>query len=186
MRCVWLTLLPLLSARAAAQGLTSDDRKAIESAALAIAGDRDFRAMVGSSKPAIVLAESSPSKMGFLRAEQMQSDLAPRRLDPALAEALWRRNYRGSNWDSRVVSFKGRISHPRIQVAKVPMGRERGTGMKGLGWFQPYLPAYSLDERFAVVRGFVGPWAHTASATVLLRRDGARWVPEWVRIVRYA
>lgn len=49
-----------------------------------------------------------------------------------------------------------------------------------------FLPGYSEDGSYAVVRAAVGPWAHAAMLTAVLEKSGDKWIVKWYCITRYA
>jgi hypothetical protein len=176
MRPLWIPLGLCAISSVAAAPPSSLDQTAIEAACLALLRDRAVQSLAASTR--LILIDRTPAKIGFLRSEQIDADLEERSLPTTLKEALWRRNCAGEGWDSKPASFAGFRLDKRISIERTPSTAR--------AWFQPFLPAYSDDERFAVVRGLVGPWAHAASATILLRRQGDQWIAEWVTVTRYA
>jgi hypothetical protein len=85
-------------------------------------------------------------------------------------------------------SFSGLKFDAPITLAELPRSTGRGKGdpqwfqhawPNGRAWVHAWLPGYSTDGAWAVVRGWVGPSAHGALLTAFLAKQGGKWSVDW-------
>jgi hypothetical protein len=148
----------------------------------------------------IVLHPRTPEGTGFLSAEQIDGDCRKHTVPPDLKAEILRRNTSvPQKYESVDASYAG-ISHdPRIVIADAHP-KEADTDdpfvnpsdelfaarhPDAKAWVEAYLPAFSADGKTALVRAFVGPAAHAATATYLLELGNGRWTVQWKELAFY-
>ncbi len=146
----------------------------------------------------IVLHARTPQKIGFLMSVQIHSDLGNRTLPDDTERDLRRRNTpadaKPNSYDAVAAFYTNHAFAGGIVVtnlSEVWQGRRwfrsfEDAHPRARGWLEAYLPGYSKDGTHAVVRAAVGPWAHGAMLTAVLKKRGDKWVVKWYDIAFYA
>ena len=173
------------------------DRQVLEAALLRMLADPDLdRPRTPTNEPVIVLHTRTPEKTGFLMSHQISSDIGKHTLPGDLEGDLRRRNTpsnaKPDTYDSITAFYTNLTFSSRIVVADVtdkaggrPYVAFEKAHPKARCFVRAYLPGYSKDGTFAVVRASVGPTPHGAMVTVLLVKLGEKWVVKWHQISRY-
>jgi hypothetical protein len=175
------------------------DRQVLETLLLHLVNDPKLDLTRVAAKGAtIVLHARTPGKTGFLSSVQIQSDLGSRTLPDDTERDLRQRNTpadaKPETYDAVTAFYTNLVFAPGIVVTNLSEIWQHGGRFssfedaypKARGWLEAYLPGYSKGGTRAVVRAGVGPWAHGASLTAVLKMRRGRWVVDWYDIAFYA
>lgn len=175
------------------------DRQVLQTLLIHLLADPEFDMTRAPAKGAvIVLHARTPTKTGFLQSHQMRNDIGDHTLPGDAEQDLRQRNTpsdaKPDTYDAVAASFTDLKFGAGILVADLtPIWKQRrslrafeNAHPKPRGWVEAYLPGYSKDGSLAVLRAFVGPWAHAATVTALLEKKGDKWIVKWHHIARYA
>ena len=175
------------------------DRQVLETVLLHLLADSKFEmTRVPTNGALIVLHTRTPEKTGFLMSHQIRSDIGSNTLPSDVEEDLRRRNTpadaKPDTYDAVSASYTNLAFAIPIVIADLSdkMGGRLSYGAfqkahpKARGFARAYLPGYSKDGIYAVVRAGVGPSAHGAMATTFLEKRGDKWVVKWHYIAWYA
>lgn len=172
------------------------DRQVLEALLLHLLADPKFdMTPVSTNGAAIVLHTRTPEKTGFLLPHQIAAELGSRTLPADAENNIRRRNVPNDGkptFDSVNASYTNLTFAAGIVVAdwmEIPArGRSslENAHPNARGWLEAYLPGYSSDGTFAVVRAAVGPWAHAAMLTAVLEKRQNKWTVAWYYVARFA
>jgi hypothetical protein len=174
------------------------DVKVLDALLLHLLADSEFNMGVGHSRRGqIVLHARTPEKTGMLGPDQMHSDIGSHTMPLDVERDLRQRNSspdpKPDTYASVTAFFTNSTFSSGILVSdlsEVWKARSSAPGFresfpKARGWLVAYLPGYSKNGEYAVVRGNAGPSPHGASVTALLKRSGDKWVIKWCEIAFY-
>ncbi len=139
----------------------------------------------------VVLDERTPEYAGaMIRPEQVNVDIGKDHTVPrSVQDDLLPRNGKPGTHKSKLASFADLKLGERVEIAKLPGGGivefERAHP-NARCWVSAWLPGYSKDGKQAIVRANIGPWAHGATVTMFLEKDGDKWTVKWSRLALYA
>ena len=166
------------------------DQQVLEAMLLRLRTDPEFPFRVtknASEEGVIFLHTRTPEKMGLLSADQIRSDIDKHTLPKEIEEDLRQRNtppnVKIGSYDSVGAFYTNLKFDTHIVVTDLTKDDQRPNER---GVAVAYLPGYSRDGKYAVVRASVGPSPHGATATALLEKLGDKWVVKWHRIAWYA
>lgn len=156
--------------------LKQDDQAVMQTVLLAFLADHEFSSRASTS---VLLKRLSPEKVGMVMQDQVNQYLRDHRVPEEMVRALYERNndragkeFAAIRCDFGAISFDKKIQ----VVEELPSG---WVDTKTERWMESYAPAYSSDRNTAVVRTWIGPTAHGAIATYLLRREDDAWRVDW-------
>jgi len=190
-----LVVVPSMLMAADPGAVDDRDRQVLEAVLLAMLANPDFGSPKRQQADAtVVLHHRTPEKTGMLAAGQLKADTKGHTFAPALGDALRARNVLPHTFDCRAASFKGLAFNARIEVANThvpateahPWDAFEATYPKARGWVEAWLPGFSADGSQALVRGWFGPWPHSATVTALVTRRGDQWKVQWHQLTFYA
>lgn len=175
------------------------DRQVLECLLLHLLTDQSLKLTQAPGNGAsIVLHTQTPEGTAFLRWNQIRSDSGSRPLPSGTLRDLRRRNVpaeaKPEAYDAVVASYSNLTFAAGIVVADLTELRKRrpsyhafeDTYPKARGWLMAYLPGFSKDGSWALVRADIGPSSHGAMLTAVLARREARWIVQWYHIAYYA
>ena len=162
------------------------DQQVLEAVLLRILADPDIHLTRASAADGtLVLYDQYLTRSGVLRPEAMRNYLGEGHAIPSeLAASIWFRNERAGSNNPSFAAF----AHLEFD-SRIVLGTEAESGL-GLGsftdtfplaraWLRAWLPGYSSDAKYAVVRASVGPAPHGALVTAYLRESNGEWRVEW-------
>lgn len=163
---------------------------------LHLLADREFDLTKATKGGIILLHTRTPEKTGFLTPAQIQSDIGKHTLPGDAENDLRKQNTsaraKRDSYEGIEAFYTNCTFAAGIVVTNLTgMRQERFFDFEkeyphARGWVESYLPGYTDDGSQSVVRAMVGPWAHAASLTAVLKKSGTKWVVKWYHIARYA
>ncbi len=164
------------------------DRDVLEALLLAVASDKDFPAPASPDKNLIVLHERNPKSVEpLINAAQVSYETGQKDLPKDAWDDLVRRNVIRQNLSSRPIFYEGMQFDPKIQVGNAFPGPEPpfiGKTFEEVyptarGWVSAWVPGFSKDGKTAIVRAQIGPSAHMATLTAILKQIAGKWSVTW-------
>jgi len=174
------------------------DHQVLETLLLHLLSDPKFdMTRIATNGATIVLHWRAPEKTGFLRSDQIRTEIKDRAWPGDAESDLRRRNTpaeaRPDTYDSVATYYTNLTFAPGIVVTNLAEIEKPGRSFLSFekahpnarGWLEAYLPGYSNDGTRAVVRAAVGPWAHAAMLTAVLEKRGDKWAVVWYHVARF-
>jgi hypothetical protein len=174
------------------------DRQVLETLLLHLLADSKFDMTRVSPKGVVVVLHArTPEKTGFIQADQVHSDIGDHTLPGDAERNLRSRNTKPdakpNTYEAVTASFTNLTFSAGIVVTDLTAiwsDRPSFQGFetahpKARGWVEAYLPGYSKDGSFAIVRAGVGPSPHGAMVTALLEKRDKKWSVKWHNIAWY-